>query len=165
MKKQVTKAETGPRPEMPPRPPADSLERVLAQVGDSWTFLILREAFFGVRRFDGFQARLAAAPTVLADRLKKLVANGLLEKRPYQQRPPRFDYCLTEKGLDLYPAVVLLLRWGDRWLDQGRGAPLLLVHRPCGAVTRPRLVCDVCDAPIAARDMAWRPGPGGRLVD
>lgn len=141
------------------RPPVDSIERVLVQVGDAWTFLILRETFFGVRRFDGFQSRLAAPPNILTDRLKKLVAHGLLEKQLYQERPPRYEYRLTEEGVDLYPAIVLIMRWGDRWLDEGKGA-LLLVHRVCGKVSRPVLVCDRCAEPITAHDMDWRPGPG-----
>lgn len=143
------------------RPAVDSVERALGQVGDAWTFLILREAYFGVRRFDGFQRRLAAAPTVLTDRLKKLVANGLMARVAYQDRPPRFEYRLTEKGRDLYPAIVMLMRWGDRWLDEGGGAPLELVHRVCGEVTRPRVDCDRCGRAIEARDMEWRPGEGG----
>lgn len=139
-----------------------SVERMLSQAGDAWTFLILREAFFGAQRFDQFQSQLAAAPNILTDRLKKLVVHDLLEKRPYQKRPPRFEYRLTEKGIDLYPAIVLLMRWGDRWLDEGKGAPLLLVHRKCGKVSRPRLVCDCCGKPISAHDMDWKPGPGAK---
>jgi DNA-binding HxlR family transcriptional regulator len=131
-------------------------------VGDAWTFLILREAFFGVRRFDQFQTALSAAPNILTDRLKKLVANGILDKRRYQERPPRFEYRLTDKGRDLYPAIVLMMRWGDRWLDYGEGEPLLLVHGTCGKVSRPSLVCDRCSEPIEARAMKWRPGPAGR---
>lgn len=141
------------------RPAVDSVERALGQVGDAWTFLILRESYFGVRRFDGFQRRLAAAPTVLTDRLKKLVANGLLARVAYQDRPPRFEYRLTEKGRDLYPAIVLLMRWGDRWLGDDAGAPIELIHRLCGEVTRPVLECDRCGRAIEARDMDWRPGP------
>ena len=144
------------------RPTVDSIERVLSQAGDAWTFLVLREAFFGVRRFDQFQANLEAAPSILTNRLKKLVANGLLEKRLYEKRPPRFEYRLTKKGVDLYPAIVLIMRWGDRWLDGGKGAPLLLVHQRCGKISRPVLVCDHCADPIAAHDMNWRPGPGAR---
>src|SRR5262249_17733723 len=145
------RASTRTSPDMVPvRPAVDSVERVVSQAGDAWTFLILREAFFGVRRFDGFRQNLDAAPNVLADRLKKLVANGLLARTQYQVRPTRFEYRLTEKGLDLYPAIVLMMRWGDRWLDEGRGAPLLLTHGPCGRVTRPVLVCDVCGASITA---------------
>lgn len=141
---------------MTERPIVDSVERALAQVGDSWTFLVLREAYFGVRRFDGFQRQLATAPTVLADRLKKLVANGLMTREQYRVRPPRYEYRLTDKGRDLYPAIVLLMQWGDRWLDEGAGAPLELVHRVCGATTHPQLTCDVCSKPIFARDMDWR---------
>jgi len=142
------------------RPKVDSVERMLAQVGDAWTFLILREAFFGERRFDGFQKTLGAAPTVVTDRLKKLVAHGVLERRLYSQRPPRFEYRLTDKGMDLYPAIVLMMQWGDRWLDGGAGPPLELVHKPCGSRSQPKLVCDACGGEIAARDMDWRPGPG-----
>ena len=149
------------------RPRVDSVERALAQVGDAWTFLILREAYFGVRRFDGFQRRLSAAPTVLTDRLKKLVANGLMKRVEYQARPPRFEYRLTEKGVDLYPAIVLLMRWGDKWLDGGGGAPLELVHRICGEVTRPLLDCDRCGRAIEARrpsgTQSWH--PSGHLGD
>ena len=146
----------------PARPRVDSVERTLSQVGDAWTFLILREAFFGARRFDAFQKALSAAPNILADRLKKLVGHGILEKHRYQERPPRFEYRLTEKGRDLYPGIVLMMRWGDRWLDQGKGAPLLLVHATCGKVSRPVLVCDRCHEPIDARVMKWRPGPAER---
>lgn len=153
---------TPERARPPARPHADSIERATAQIGDTWTFLILREAFFGVRRFDAFQANLGVAPNTLTDRLKKLVAHEILSRSRYEERPPRFEYRLTEKGLDLYPAIVLLMRWGDRWLDEKRGAPLSLTHERCGAVTRPILVCDACGEPIAAREMRWRPGPGAK---
>jgi DNA-binding HxlR family transcriptional regulator len=142
------------------RPKVDSVERMLAQAGDTWTFLVLREAYFGVRRFDQFQRNLATAPNILTDRLRKLVTNGLLERIPYSERPPRFEYRLTEKGLDLFPLIVLMMRWGDRWLDDGQGAPLLLVHKTCGKVSHPRVICDCCGEPITARDMEWRAGRG-----
>jgi DNA-binding HxlR family transcriptional regulator len=153
MKKQVT-APAVPRH----RPLADSVERTLAQIGDSWSFLILREAFFGERRFQALQQRLNAAPSVLTDRLRKLVAHGILEKRAYSERPPRYEYHLTEKGLDVYPAIVLLMRWGDRWLADDNGPPLDLVHQVCGKHTLPVLVCNACGEPIKAREMTWRPG-------
>ncbi len=162
---QVTAKKTPARPRAADpgaRPRVDSVERTLSQVGDAWTFLILREAFFGVRRFDGFQQALSAAPNILTDRLKKLVANRILEKRRYQQRPPRFEYRLTEKGRDIYPGIVLMMRWGDRWLDEGKGEPLLLVHEPCGKVSRPVLVCDRCHEPVEVRAMKWKAGPGGK---
>lgn len=127
------------------------------QAGDAWTMLILREAFFGVRRFDDFQKRLSAAPTVLTNRLKKLVANGLLERLAYSERPPRFEYRLTDKGRDLYPAIVSIMQWGDRWLAGEAGPPLELVHKTCDSASHPRLVCDVCGKPVVAREMTWRP--------
>jgi DNA-binding HxlR family transcriptional regulator len=154
MKKQVTSAGD---PATRQRPLTDSVERTLAQIGDTWSFLILREAFFGERRFQALQERLNAAPSVLTDRLRKLVAYGILEKKAYSERPPRFEYHLTGKGLDLYPAIVLLMRWGDKWLADESGPPLELVHRSCGKHTRPVLVCDVCGEPIEARQITWRP--------
>lgn len=144
------------------RPRVDSVERFLSHAGDAWTFLVLREAFFGVRRFDEFQRNLSAAPNILTDRLKKMVAHGVLAREQYQDRPPRFEYRLTEKGLDIYPAIVLMMRWADRWLDEGKGAPLRLVHATCGKTSRPVLVCDVCREPVTARTMTWRPGPGAK---
>lgn len=138
------------------RPEVDSVQRALAQAGDAWTMLILREAFFGARRFDAFQSALTAAPTVLTDRLKKLVANGVLTRVPYQERPLRHEYRLTDKGRDLYPAIVAIMGWGDRWLADEGGPPLTLVHKACGQDSHPRLVCDVCGEPIAVRDMDWR---------
>jgi DNA-binding HxlR family transcriptional regulator len=137
------------------RPARDSVEATLAQVGDTWTFLILRDAFFGVRRFDAFQRSLNAAPNIVAGRLKKLVGFGILARRQYNARPPRDEYVLTEKGRDLYPAIVLLMRWGDRWANEESEPPLRLIHKPCGRHTRPTLVCDQCSDPIAVRDMDW----------
>ena len=138
------------------RPAEDSVERALNEIGDRWVFLILREAFFGVRRFDEFQARTGAAKNILADRLKRLVSCDIFEKRPYGSHPNRFEYRLTDKGRDLYPMIVLLMRWGDRWLSEG-APPLILVHKSCGSDVAPRLACDVCGEPIDARDMDWRP--------
>ncbi len=137
-----------------PRPADDSVQRALAQVGDQWTFLLLREAYFGVRRFDDFQNGTGISPAVLTDRLRKLVANDLFAKHVYSAHAARFEYHLTEKGLDLYQAILALVRWGDRWMgDNGRG-PLTLTHR-CGH--RPDLVlrCDACGESIQARDVTW----------
>jgi DNA-binding HxlR family transcriptional regulator len=142
------------------RPAMDSVERAVSQVGDGWTFLVLREAFFGVRRFDEFLRNIKAAPNILTSRLKKLVSCGLLDRVQYLERPPRYEYRLTEKGRDLYPATVLLMRWGDKWLDGGNGAPLELVHTRCGHKTDPVLKCNCCDTPIALNEIEWRPGPG-----
>ena len=96
---------------------SDALEAALAQVGDRWTFLVLREAFFGTRRFTDLQSHLGIARNLLTDRLRRLVEDGLLERRQYQERPVRHEYRLTDKGRDLYPTIVALKEWADRWLD------------------------------------------------
>jgi DNA-binding HxlR family transcriptional regulator len=100
------------------------IARALSEVGDRWSLLVLREAFLGTRRFEDFQQRTGAARNVLSDRLEKLVEHEVLERRPYQEKPTRHEYRLTEKGLDLYPVMMSLVRWGDRWLDDGRGSPI-----------------------------------------
>ena len=123
---------------------------------------MLRESYFDVRRFDGFVRNLKAAPSIVTDRLKRLVGFGLLERLLYCDRPPRYEYRLTEKGLDLYPAIVLLMRWGDRWLDEGNGPPLTLTHRLCDSPVSPVLTCNVCGKPINARDMDWQCGGSSR---
>src|SRR5207249_8142736 len=95
-----------------------SVARALSVVGDRWTLLVLRDAFLGVRRFEDFHTDLGTTRHRLADRLRKLVDHGVLERVPYADRPRRFEYRLTEKGRDLYPVVVSLTRWGDRWIDR-----------------------------------------------
>lgn len=138
-----------------PRPPVDSVERALTIVGDAWTFLILREAFFGVRRFHDFKANTGIAPNILSTRLRKLVDAGLFTRVRYSGHANRFEYRLTDMGRDLYPIIVMLMRWGDKWLNEGRPAPLTLVHAPCGGVLAPELRCNHCDRPIAAQDVEW----------
>ena len=138
----------------------DSVGRALQVFDDPWTFAVLREAFFGVRRFDEFTAHLSISRNVLTKRLKHLVAEDVLERRRYQNRPDRFEYRLTERGRALYPVFLALMRWGDDWLAGPEGVPLVLVHRPCGAVTTPTPTCSNCGRPLEARDMGYRPGPG-----
>jgi DNA-binding HxlR family transcriptional regulator len=130
-----------------------SVARSLSVVGDRWTMLVLREAFMRIRRFEDFQARTGAPRPVLADRLRTLVDNGVLERRLYSQRPDRFEYRLTEKGRDLYPVVVSLLRWGDRWMSGPPGPPVELRHKACGHVMLPELACPDCGEWVEARDV------------
>jgi DNA-binding HxlR family transcriptional regulator len=135
-----------------------SLSRSLAIIGDRWTLLILREAFLRVRRFDDFQARLGIARRVLAERLAGLVDDGIFDKIAYQDRPVRYEYRLTEKGLGLYPVILSLVHWGDEWLADGRGAPMLHRHKGCGHDFRSVLTCSECGEPVGARDVEARPG-------
>jgi DNA-binding HxlR family transcriptional regulator len=124
-----------------------SIAGTLAVIGDRWTILILRDAFRGVRRFDELQADLGIARNVLADRLAKLVDAGVLAKVPYCERPPRFEYRLTPKGVDLSPALVALMRWGDKHLAQG-SPPLTLLHDACGQPVDQSFVCWHCDQTV-----------------
>jgi|SRR5579864_8387715 len=137
-----------------------SVAQALEVVGDWWTLLVLRDAFEGVRRFDDFQRNLGVARNILTDRLERLVAGGILERRLYQDRPPRHEYRLTEKGLDLYPVLIGLMRWGDRWAPDADGPPVVLTHKACGHDISPTLMCPACREPVVARGMRfrWRPG-------
>lgn len=130
-----------------------SLARSLAVVGDRWTLLILREAFLRVRRFDDFQARLGIARRVLTERLNSLVADGIFDKIAYQQRPPRFEYRLTDKGLALYPVILSLVHWGDAHYVDADGPPVLHHHKSCGHTFRSILTCSECGEAVGARDV------------
>jgi DNA-binding HxlR family transcriptional regulator len=129
-----------------------SVARTLSVVGDRWTLLILRDAFLGVRRFDDFQKSLGLTRHRLADRLKKLVEHEILERRRYQERP--------EKGIDLYPILIAIAGWGDRWMAGDEGPPLVYRHRGCGRLARPALHCPECGETVGARDITPLPGPG-----
>ena len=137
-----------------------SIARALGVLGDRWTLLIIREAFSGVRRFDDFRRHLGIARNVLTCRLQRLLDAGVLELRPYQENPPRSEYRLTEKGLDLHNTVISLMTWGDRWLTGPEGPPLRVEHRDCGQVTTPTLVCRHCGEPLHAHNTRLVEGPG-----
>ncbi len=137
-----------------------SIARTLSVVGDRWTMLILRNAFMGVRRFDAFQSILGVTRHVLSNRLKLLTENDILTKVPYQDRQERFEYRLTEKGIDLYPLLMSLIKWGDKWMDQGFGAPLEYVHKSCGNKFTPLIVCSECGESITPKTVTPMMGPG-----
>lgn len=137
-----------------------SIARSLEIVGEWWTFLVLRDAFFGVTRFDRFQRRLGISRNILAARLETLVAAGILEERPYDVARGRSDYLLTEKGRALWPVLVALRQWGDEWVTGEDRAPVLAEHRTCGAVTRAHLVCGSCGEALEPGDLRMVPGPG-----
>jgi DNA-binding HxlR family transcriptional regulator len=137
-----------------------SVARTVDLLGDWWTPLVLREAFYGVRRFDDFQASLGIGRNILTERLRRLVAQDLLERRMYQDRPKRYEYRLTPKGRDFYPVLAAIVAWGDRWLDRGKGAPVLLRHKACGKITHAEVVCAECGEPLDPREMRVEVGPG-----
>jgi DNA-binding HxlR family transcriptional regulator len=116
--------------------------------------------FLGVRRFDDLQRGLSVARNVLSARLDRLVAEGVLERAPYQERPLRHEYRLTEKGLDLWPVIVELLQWGDRHAAPAAGPPIVLRHRDCGGLLGERRICSGCGQPLGIRDVRAEAGPG-----
>jgi DNA-binding HxlR family transcriptional regulator len=134
-----------------------SIARSLEIVGERWTLLVLRDAFLGVRRFEDFQRSLGIARNVLTDRLGRLVDEGVLERRRYQERPERFEYRLTDKGIELWPVIVHLLKWGDRHYADDAGPPMVLAHRDCGGAVDERLDCARCGAALGPRDVVATP--------
>jgi DNA-binding HxlR family transcriptional regulator len=137
-----------------------SIAKTLELIGERWTMLVIRDVFNGRRRFGEMQQSLGVARNVLASRLQRLVEEGILERRPYQERPPRHEYFLTEKGLDLWPTMVALLEFGDRHLSRDDGPPLVLRHKECGGRVNGRGICERCDQVLTARDARAEYGPG-----
>jgi DNA-binding HxlR family transcriptional regulator len=136
-----------------------SIARTLEIVGERWTLLIVRDALLGTHRFDEFLTSLGIARNVLTDRLGRLVDNGILERRRYQDRPPRWEYHLTDRGRELSTPLLALMHWGDRHLAGPAGPPRLVRHRECGGAVTERHVCADC-GPITGDQMAIEPGPG-----
>jgi DNA-binding HxlR family transcriptional regulator len=138
-----------------------SIGRSLEVIGEWWTLLIVRDAFLGVTRFDEFATRLGIARNVLTARLDTLVDAGVMERVPYEDgERPRYDYRLTKMGRDLYPVVVTLRQWGDRWLMGEGNEPVLLEHVTCGHTVGGHLVCDHCGEALVPRETRAVPGPG-----
>lgn len=133
------------------------IARATDLMGDGWTPLVMREAFAGRRRFDEFQRALGVSRGVLSERLAHLVDQGLLVKRAYEERPPRFEYVLTEKGRDFYPVLAAMWRFGEDWLwPEGEQTPLGLVDRDTGEAVSPRVVDEVTGEPIDVRKIRLR---------
>jgi DNA-binding HxlR family transcriptional regulator len=141
---------------------AESVARALEVVGERWTLLILREAFFGVRRFGQLARNLQIPRPTLSLRLRALVENGLLEKVPYAYDPDRHEYRLTDSGRDLFSAIVVLMQWGDEHLPLPSGPPIVLRHQLCGHIAKPVLVCAHCGKELTAHNVTPEPGPGFR---
>jgi DNA-binding HxlR family transcriptional regulator len=132
-----------------------SVSRALQIIGDKWSFMVVREAFFANRRYDRIQSELGIAPNILTDRLSRLVAQGVFHRRLYQHAPERYEYLLTDMGRDLYGPFVAMLAWGDHWLARGK-PPLLLRHGQCGHDFHASVICDKCHQPVIAADMQYR---------
>lgn len=137
----------------------DSVFAALEVIPDRWSALVLREAFFGARRFNDFRRSLGIARNTLTDRLNRLVEQGVLEKQRIAESNDWEEYRMTEAGLDLYPVTVALMQWGDRWRAPG-GAPLRLLHKDCGGELVLELKCERCETTVDARSATYEPGPG-----
>jgi DNA-binding HxlR family transcriptional regulator len=137
-----------------------SIARALETVGERWTLLILRDLFLGLRRFEELQADLGIARNVLTARLEKLVGEGVVERHPYSQRPPRHEYRLTDKGRDLWPVVLSLAQWGDRHAPAPGGPPTVFEHAGCGGAVDAHRLCARCGAALEIGDVRALPGPG-----
>ena len=140
-----------------------SIANSLEVIGERWSLLIIRDVFNGNRRFGEMQASLGVARNVLSARLQRLVDEDILERRPYQENPPRHEYFLTEKGLDLWPTLIALLNWGDRYSPSPEGPRRLIVHKQCGGTVSERGICESCGKLLTARDAKQVPGPGAEL--
>ena len=139
---------------------ACSIARALELIGDRWTLLVIRDAFMGRRRFDDFQQSLGIARNVLTERLNRLVDAGILRRMRYQERPERFEYRLTRKGVELWPMLIAAMKWGDRHLS---GAPpALILHKDCGGEIDERLHCSRCGSELQPNDVYVEPGPGAK---
>jgi DNA-binding HxlR family transcriptional regulator len=139
-----------------PRPEPDAVKRALEVLGDRWTFLVLREAFFGVRRYGNFQRNLGIGRNVLANRLSALVEHGLLQRVRYRTDPDWYEYQLTPAGLDLLPAILTIKAWADQHLLDPTAPKLQIRHRACGTELTPVVVCKTCCEPITADDIEYQ---------
>ena len=133
------------------QPLAPMLERSIAVLGDRWTAHLLAAAFYGRRRFNDLQAELGVATNILADRLARLTALGMLDRRLYQARPERWEYRLTEEARELFPLIAALMAWGDRWLSGQAGPPEVLIHKPCGQPLETAVRCGACHGAVDVR--------------
>ena len=141
-----------------------TIGRAMEILGEKWTIVVLREVFNGLRRFEDMRVRTGIPRQVLANRLAMLVDNGVLRREPYQEpgARARHEYRLTAKGFDLYPVLIAVAAWGDRYLAEPEGPPLAFVHRDCGAAVRVDLRCAEGHEVDDNRAVLPRPGPGAR---
>lgn len=134
------------------------IARSLERVGEWWSILILRDCFCGLTRFDEFEKSLGIAPNMLTRRLTGLVEAGLLERRQYSERPPRFEYVLTERGRDFRPVLATLLAWGNKHFAP-EGASVVIVNRETGELADPVVVDRISGRPLSDPVFSTAPGP------
>ncbi len=141
-----------------------SIASTVGILSDAWAFLVIREAFFGAKRFEEFRSGLEISRATLTDRLRRLTREGILREVSYSDTSSRVEYKLTKSGIDLYPAFMSLMQFGDRWLTDASEVPLQLIHEGCNCVSKPIVACSCCEQRIAARDVRYHDGPGAGRV-
>jgi len=142
-----------------------SIARSLEVVGERWSLLIIRNVGLGMNRFEPLRENLGITRSVLTTRLNSLIEYGILEKRRYSERPPRYEYHLTEKGRDLAPVLLQLMWWGDRYYPEAGGPPTVAVHKSCGGALDRHMVCEKCGEAVEADRVYLKPGPGRDAED
>jgi DNA-binding HxlR family transcriptional regulator len=135
-----------------------SVAAALEVIGERWTLLVVRSVMLGSHRFEELRAALGIATNVLQTRLSRLVEEGILERRPYQEHPERYEYRLTEKGLALWPVLAALMDWGDSYLSDA--PPLTFRHRDCGGAVDGHRICASCGERLEVDDVIAEAGPG-----
>ena len=145
--------------------PGCPIDGLLQIAGDRWSLLILRDAFYGVRRFDGFQQHLGISKKILAQRLRSLTEAGIFNRVMYQERPQRFEYRLAARGLDTFPVLLSMSRWGTRWLSEPGKEWLQLRHTGCGEIIEAQLVCSHCGERLTPARVKPLAGPGAESKD
>ena len=139
---------------------ACSIARTMDVFGEPWSPLVLRNIYIGITRFDQLQQSLGISRKVLAERLRWLTENDVLERREYSARPARYEYVLTAKGLELFNVLMVMVAWGDKWLAGEAGPPVLYRHHACGQIAHAELHCSACGGLMSAADIDVLPGPG-----
>jgi DNA-binding HxlR family transcriptional regulator len=132
------------------------VDSVIELFGDRWMTLVVRACFTGIHRFDDIQRDTLMATNILADRLDRLQSKGILRAKPYSAHQDRFEYRLTEKGRDLYPVLLGLLQWGDRWYADSKGPPLLLTHNLCNQNLDLAPKCSICKGPLNSGNIVFK---------
>lgn len=133
------------------------VDSVIELFGDRWATLVVRACFTGINRFDEIQRDTLMASNILADRLERLQAQAIIKAKPYSAHQDRYEYRLSEKGRDLYPVLLALLHWGDRWYADSKGPPLILNHRNCEQELRLQILCDQCNGAVDIRNTSFGP--------
>ena len=134
-----------------------SIAKPLSVLGERWALLVIRDVSLGKRRFDQIQASLGVATNVLSQRLATLSDEGILERRAYSEHPERFEYRLTEKGRDLLPVILTMMKWGNKWTHESEHAPVTLTHTKCGHETEPVVVCSHCGEALVRKELRVHP--------